>query len=248
MNTTFRTALLALLAVLALSAVAASAAQAEEAPYFKIAGVRLAEGESKEVKAKTTTETMTIVIGPVRMTHCALNSTAGAKLLGSRAQEASRIEMTIEFTGCIVEHPECEVVGSIKSEPLLAKLVTLGLSVKERGKGKVALLLAPKKGLNFMKITFNKGCAYGSGPTVEGEAVAELYSGEKPIEVGKEPAEAKTLQLVFPDVRIERYWRIKEGVGSELIVEELQDASGVGSLYGGPILELASAQNWGVFD
>ena len=43
-----------MLAVLALSAVAASAAQAAEAPFFKIAGVRLAEGESKEVTAKTT--------------------------------------------------------------------------------------------------------------------------------------------------------------------------------------------------
>jgi hypothetical protein len=247
MNTTFRMALLALLAVLALSAVAASAAQAEEAPFFKIGGERLAEGQSKEVTAKTT-EKISIEIGPIRM-RCSLASASGAKLLGSHADEPSRVEMTTELTGCVVEHAGCEVVASIKSEPLLAKLVTLGLSVGERGKGKIALLLTPKTGSRFMLIRFNEGCVYGAAVSVEGEVAAELHSGEKPIEVGKEPAEAKTVQLVFPTNPIKSCWLVKEGTGSEHILKELQSALwGGGSLEGSATLELASAQNWGVFD
>ena len=178
-----------------------------------------------------------------------MTSASGAKLLGSHADEPGRIEMTAELTGCFVEHAGCEVVASIKSEPLLARLVTLGLSVEERGKGKIALLLAPKKGLKFMTIRFNEGCVYGREVNVEGEVAAELRSGENPIEVGKEPAEAKTLQLFFPANEIKRYWVVKEGSGAEHIVQQLQSSLwGEASIAGSSTLELASGSSWGVFD
>ncbi len=85
MRSMFRTVFVAMLAVLALSAVAASAAQAEEAPYFKVAGARLAAAASKEVKATTKALapfTIDLESGTVQ---CSAAFSSGAKLLGSNA-------------------------------------------------------------------------------------------------------------------------------------------------------------------
>lgn len=62
MRAMFRTALPVLLAVVALSAVAAGAAQAAtEGPFYKIAGTRLTEGQSKEVTLKAKSALILVV-------------------------------------------------------------------------------------------------------------------------------------------------------------------------------------------
>ena len=243
MRSTFKTVLVAMLAVLALSAVAASAAQAAEAPFFKIAGTRLTEGQSKEVTAKAG-EKVHLEIGGLRITCTSMTLASGAKLLGSNAGSSGRVEAALELS-CSGEHAGCEKIEPIKTQPLLAKLVTLG----EKGKGKLGLLLAPKEGTEFMRVHKAEGCVYGNESRVSGEVVAELYSGEKPVEVGTEPAEAKTLKLVLPTEQIKRYWWVHEGAGAEYIVKELSAGGGPVSMEGGSsTLELAGGPLWGVFD
>ncbi len=244
MRFTFKTVLVAMLAVFALSAVAAGAAQAEEAPFFKIAGTRLGFGESKEATLKSGKLDLDFGIGTV---ECSVKLASGAKLLGSHAGEPGLFEGTLEFSGCEAIGPRnCKLSEPLTSSPLKGRTMLFG------EKSKVGLLLEPKKGVTFfpsVKLTGTK-CETTFGVT--GQVAAELRSGGKTIEVGKEPAEAKTVELNFPTTHITKIWKITAGIGKEESVEELEDAPWGPVLIqpgsGVPTLELAGSPSWGVFD
>jgi|HubBroStandDraft_4_1064222.scaffolds.fasta_scaffold05254_2 hypothetical protein len=238
MRSMCRTVLLALFAVLALSAVAASAAQAEEAPFFKVAGARLAAGESKEFK--TTTTKMAVKVSAAAggiLEGCSVGS-SGGDLLGSAAGEpGTSSEFKLLFSGC-KSSATCPV--TITSLPLKATLVEVPGGEGSRYLG---ILFAPVKGTKFLEIeTAKTGCVVnGYHERVEGTLAFEL---EPITQVGKESAEAKAQRLSFSSVNhISKVWKIKGGVGKEENVGLVEGINFEGSM---PI-ELAGAPVWGVF-
>jgi hypothetical protein len=245
MRTTFRAALVALLSALALSAVAATAAQAAtEGPFYKIAGARLAGGESKEVKAKATVNyRLYDTLGP--LISCTTQKFAsGAKLLGSTGATSGSGEATVEFSGCSLsgDGTPCSVEQTVKTEPLKTGLVYLG----EKRSGKVGIDFTPASKHTFAEIKLiGSGCKY-TKLKIEGSLAGELYSGAKAIEVGKEPAEAATESLSFPGGPGSSVW--SEVSGTLVEAEPVLEVAGtITEIYGESSLELAGGGSWGVF-
>jgi hypothetical protein len=86
----------------------------------------------------------------------------------------------------------CEVTSPVRSQPLIATFVEA-----ETRKGPLDVWLTPKTGSEsseFIKLK-TPGCRLGETQTLLGSYAAEVYSGGKPVEVKKEPAESKTLEL-----------------------------------------------------
>ncbi len=248
MNTTFRTALLALLAVLALSAVAAGAAQAEEAPFFKVAGARLAKGESKTIAGKGGRVTVAF---STPYTQCIFDVGSGGSVIGSNAGNPGTGEMTVELSECSALQTECPILNQpVKSTPLVATLVQL-----EQGKGRLALWLKPKTGKTLLEMKLGEHCPYGTNLQLTGSVAAELYSGGSPVELKKEPAEGKSLEIRLPGAPIKHVWYIASGLGETKEVAltvhvgggELAAAIDTSESSPLPLLELTSGANWGVF-
>jgi hypothetical protein len=231
MRSMFRTALPVLLAVLALSAVAASAAQAAtEGPFYKIAGARLASGESKEVKlkAKPASGSLILEIDGVQIVCTNQAFASGAKLLGSTGANSASGEVTIELSGCEQSgdgNKKCTVEEPIKTIPPTIDQVT-----------------------EFMHLKFHGGeeCngPLGTGEKITGSLVTRLTE----TGVGREPAEATTMGLSFPESRITTVWWEEGGTLKEVKVQKLEGiVSGEVKSAGSSLLELASGANWGVF-
>src|SRR5580700_4732890 len=241
MRPIFRTMVVALLAALALSAAVASAAQAETAPYFKVGGARLAAGESKEV---TGGHVISLYFGSgAQAMKCSVAFDPGAKISGSAEQEHGRIEIVLELSSCTEGNQHCQIEGIVKSKPLRAELVSAA-----KGGGDLEAWLRPTTGTEFMRLKFKEGCGYGKEQIVEGSVVAEIYSGGNPVEGGKEPAEAKTVELVFPHEAIGEVWLVKEGTGK--LQHNTYLSAGIAEIkvVGEVSLALAGGANWGVFD
>lgn len=243
-----RSVLLLAGALLALSALAASGAQAAvEGPFYKITGSRLLSGESKEVKLKATS------------TEFRLNSTAaliicksqgvakGAKLLGSSGANSATGELKLELSECEVRKngEGCTLAENrIVSEPLKSKLVYMS-STRSGGLG---VDIGPVTGSKLASLHWNetKGKCLQTPERIEGSVIAYLYSGGKPVEVGKEPAAAAGVELNFKFGPPRGWWEeggtLKEAhavlrsfFGVELIAE------------GESMLELTTGSTWGVF-
>lgn len=217
-----------------------------EGPFYKVAGARLASGESKEVKDTVTSSTRLYngVRGYMKCTTQAF--AAGAKLLGSTGANPGTGEVTLELSGCTEEEAKragCKV-EPIKSYPLTAKLVYLN---KER-KGALAIEFTPVKGQKFALITV-KGTGCNEEVYVTGDLVAGLYSGGKPVEVGKEPAEAKALELKLTVEQPAVVWVEKSGELVETSAEPLSYLTGFIYFVEGAhaTLELAGSSTWGAF-
>jgi hypothetical protein len=92
----------------------------------------------------------------------------------------------------------------------------------------------------------------GSCPVADivyGSLVAEVYSSGKPVKLGEEPAEAKTMEFVFPESPISRsrVTLVKEGKVTEKKNLALDGGGGFMEAFGKSTLELTSGENWGVF-
>lgn len=245
MRSMFRTVFVAMLAVLALSAVAASAAQAEEAPFFKVAGARLAKGESQEVKGTAKAAHRIGIRIEWGQIICSAAFASGAKLFGSNVGEPGTGEMTLNFSECeiLLNTSGCKV--EVKSlEPLRATLVDLEHSKNSP----LAVTFSDVKGSKpFIEIKGSEACLPGNFvERLEGSMAAKVLSGGKPVEVGKEPAETKTIEFSFPETSIKHVWHVRGGVGSE---EKVEISSFYPAEVGGGAftLELAGEPLWGVF-
>jgi hypothetical protein len=236
-----RLALSSLLAVLALSAIVASAAQASvESPYFKVGGARLEAGASKELKA-TGKGNYVITDATVSITCTKMSAAAGSKILGSAGGKAGTAEAAFTFSSCSASGGggECKIT-EIKTQPLVGTLVL------NDGKTYVEMLLKPAKGKVFGKVEDEgKETECGLlGSEIRGELVVSLESGEKEeaIQVGKEPAEAHTVDVHVPYPPGSVF---EESAFVE--VEALTDFGHEMTVAGNSKLELAGGALWGVF-
>ena len=233
-----------MLAVLALGAVVASAAQAVEAPHFKVAGARLGTGKSKEITSKSST--IDIDIGS-SITTCSVKVASGAKIFGSSIGNSGTGELELEFSECKgVAGGKCTFSGSYTTKPLKLTLAAVENAELSKGKGDQLDALLYATGSEWMKVKFNTGCYIGSEAIVVGSLAAEVYSAGKPVKIGEEPAEAKTVELVFPESVIRQVTLVEGGVAFEEGVE-LEASGHYFAVWGKSTLELASGENWGVF-
>jgi hypothetical protein len=192
-----RTLGLAIIALLALSAVVATAAQAEE-PFWKVAGKRLGEGETKEVSIKAT-KSFVLKAGTATVTCTEASVKKGGHIVGSKEATAggnvnivivSKCSVSGNGTGCKVEKEEITTTE---------ELDTLAFNT---AKTLLDDYFIPKSGSVFATIHFEGAECGVKTAKVEGSTAAEVLSGGKAVEVGKEPAEATTLELVFPKTQI----------------------------------------------
>jgi hypothetical protein len=244
-----RVLLSSLLAVLALSAVVASAAQASaEGPFFKVAGSRLTEGQSKEVTLKSS-GSLVMGFGPAGTVTCSGDKfVSGANLTGSTGANFSGGTATIVFTGCSDELgiSYCELEnGELKTEPL-----KIQLAYADAGRtGDLYALISPAtKGHSFLLLKLKgTGCVPAESAWT-GTLETRIVGGKshEAIQVGAEPAEEKTVGLEFFHPALTEMWLEEKGKLVETRIKPLQyagqsvDFSGLSSLEAG-------GSNWGLF-
>lgn len=195
---------LALLAVFAIGAMAASAAMAtEEAPYWKVNGNRLNEGEKKEITAKLDGEAITLEgeakIGEslikVTITCHGVRLKAGSVIVGSKKGQPGTSEETVEFYEKCEQKgnglSSCKVKEPIVTEPVKNELV---LNDAEGGAGEKEHILvefAPVAGEKekFVKLEFTgAGCGVKETVVGNGVVIGSVYTDPE--------ADGGTLELV----------------------------------------------------
>jgi hypothetical protein len=252
MRPRFTKLLPALLAVVALSAVVASAAQAAtEGPFYKVAKARLTEGQTKEVTSNLSKSQITIEDGSITIICDSVKLATGAKLDGSTGANGGFAEGTFELSqcetrgalqGCVLEG------GAIKTEPLKLELVFL--SSERSGPLGVDLVPINTKKI-FAPLHFKPGCeSVFKNLTITGSIVAHLETSKSElIEVGKEPAEAKTLQVKLPFPEVHKVWLEKGGSLTAITAGLERNGSGEAMSAEGIMasLELAGGTEWGVY-
>jgi hypothetical protein len=250
MRSMFRTVLVAMLSVLALGAVAASAAQAAtEGPFYKIAGSRLASGETKEVTSKAYTG-FTIdnsLAGEIGCTQQKFAS--GAKLSGSTGANAGGGTVTLEFSNCTVsgEGEGCQISGgTLKTQPLTVKLAYLNSTRT----GHLAMAFLPAKGTTWAEFQYTGSGCKVKAVKITGGIAAELvaFRSEKleVNEVGKEPAETPANGVEFINghsIWVEEGGKLVKKLEAE---ERLEAFGGAVTMAGTSKLELGGSE-WGVY-
>jgi len=235
------------LAVLAITAVGASAAQAAtEGPFYKVAGVRLAAAETKNVSGKGAGYQYGPGLGiVVSCTHTEIAK--GSKFLGSSGANASGSEQTIASSGCTVQNlPGCRVEGEkVTLNPLKG---TLGFANASRT-GKLLELFKPVTGKILASIQFT-GTRAGEECSVsklnlEGSTIADVGTYTSPVEVGTEK-QASIGALVFPTTKVKALWTESAGKLTE-VKAKLEDSGVVASMSGESQLEAEGLPEWGVF-
>jgi hypothetical protein len=241
---------LALVCTLALAlggSVVVTAAQATEAPFYKVAGKRLASGETAEISTHAGTGGITFTFTGKVIKCSTLQNTAGSKIIGSNAETSGSGSETIEFTGCTVTGlgEPCRL-ESFKTEPLTRELA-LSESLKS-----IVVEYKPATGTLYGTVKFTgSGCdIVESKLTIaEGSAViGRAFSGGSLVEVGKEPAEAKDEEINFPTTLINVIYLKEAASGSYKLVEEsaLKFAGLAATFSGFAIVLLKSGSVWGV--
>jgi hypothetical protein len=244
-----RVVLSSLLAVLALSAVVASAAQAAtpEGPFYKITGARLLSGASKEVKVKSSSGIiLNLPEEGVKLECSKQGLAAGAKLLGSTGANFGSGEGSLEFSECFLAEgngsPNCQPTSStIKTDPLKWKLAYTDAART----GDVAVVFEPVSGSNIADVHFTgSNCTISELP-LYGSFAGDVEVGRKLVEVSKEPAATKTLEIRFPAAVIREAWPETGGVLKDTKVKLL--AYGDALTYTGSLELEAGGAEWGVF-
>jgi hypothetical protein len=244
-----RLILVALLAMFTFSAVAATAAQAEEAPFWSREGIRLGAGETHYITAKKYSEKFTlksaghtIECNNVRLTE---NSAQRSVLIGSAAgNPGTNLEVIEIFEGCKVtgNGANCKIKEPIVTNPVKSELVET-----EKGeKGSLLTEFTPAKGVTFVTLKFE-----GSECKVKETAVAGAVAGQVRVDPNKPPELGELVSLPngkkegtswlinFPAVAIKEVWLIKEGVGSQVKIEELQAFTEIATVEGTVLVLLA---------
>jgi hypothetical protein len=241
-----RSALGALVAMFAMSAVGATAASAAEGPFYKITGVRLLAGESREVKAKLESKEFIFIQQTFIWIRCTKQKLgAGAEILGSTGANAGSGKETLVFEGCSAEGngSACRLENeTITTTTLSSQLV---YASKERT-GKVLVLFKPVSGSIFATLKFTGAGCIAEKTLVSGSVAAEVFSGGQAVEVGKE-SEAIANEVNFPTTLIKHVWVESNGVLQEQKPVLKYGNSNFSSVTGKSELTLAAESRWGIY-
>jgi hypothetical protein len=217
-----------------LGAVAASAAQAEEAPFWSIAGTRLAAGKTHFITAKVFNGGSLTLTTPklgvtIICTGLSFPFETGV-ILGSEAENPGTNNEVAHFTGCTVtgNGEKCNVENKeITTKPIKSELVETVEEVEKVKKAGKNLLVefSPFSGEVFVEIKFKEetgGKCTNKTAKVTGSVAAEvLNEKEEPVKLPNTLQEGTSWLTRFPATAIERVWLVKAGVGKEVEVGPL---------------------------
>jgi hypothetical protein len=234
----FKKALVTMLAALALGTLSASAAQAVEGVHFKVAGVKLGEGQSKEITSEA--GKVTLAYGAGGYTKCSTAVAPGAKIFGSSAGNPGTGELELEFTKCEGNGKHCTFSGSVTTKPLKLTLGAVEGAEFVENHGELAALLKPKSGTEVMRLPPGT-----CGETlISGELVVRIDLGND--KVGEETPEAKTVELTISG-QYKYFDLIEGGLSRDVKYNVWEGSEGLLLGEGSVKLDLASGENWGVF-
>lgn len=238
-----------LTAAIALGALTAGAAQAStEGPFYRITGARLGSSESAEVTVKAASSVTLNFTSLNTIVSCSTATASGAKAIGSAAGSSATGEETLALSKCTMQGnggpSSCQAQEPITTEHLQGKLVYLG---SER-RGRLGYLLEnTKTGHVFATLKFTgSGCNVKEGKLTGSVLGLVKSGGGEAVEVGKEPAEAKQVNLGLEDAPA-HVWSEASGKLAEAETREFAGSLGPVAIGGGLTLELASGKNWGIF-
>jgi hypothetical protein len=233
--------------IFVLSAVVASAASAAQGPFYKVGGTRLAAGQSDGVTL--TSNSAFALRGATLAPEINCNSykaNAGAELLGSSGANDGSGHATLTFEGCEAVTGwagPCSIEGgTITTVPLS---VTTAYATNTRT-GNLYLMFKPVSKLVLAVVHLGGRCE-GEQRTLEGAIAAEVFSGGKAVEAGKEPAEAASLELKFPSTSGRSVWTETAGTMTAQTTTVKAGGNAYGSITGSAKLGLAGGAGWGVF-
>ena len=230
-------ALLALACACAMGAVPAQAYTHTAGPVWTINGAKLGAGESHEVLSASSSGEYTMSTGgtrPITVT-CKNQAVENASITGG---VPSTIKATLKLSECSVTG---NGTGCKVKEPLVTKPLTgqIGYATKERT-GKILTRFEGSKGELF-EVRFEGAPCTVHARDGEGSVIAEISSGGKSEEVGKETS-ATIDQLRFPTTPITALW--VENSAGELKEETAKLTEGY--IAGTSELELSKLPEWGV--
>ncbi len=229
--------------VAALAASAGATDAAAEAPFFKVEGVRLEPGQSRELRFKDSTE-YKFAFSAITISCPKMSSVAGAKIVGAT------VDATLIFSECSTTHlgEGCKV--ELKTTPLVGTLVFSQAS----GRGPIDVLFRTVSGEVIMGIKFGSKCNVQGGELlIEGKALAAEALGSKSekIYVGEEPAEARIAHLGFPSPRISTVWEAekvgKEEKLKEVKIKEMTTLTEIFFMQGASEWSLVKEEVWGIY-
>jgi hypothetical protein len=241
------------LVLVLLGAVVASGAQAESAPFFSIAGTRLAAGKTHNIDAKATANfVLTDASGSSKITCTGLGTEKGV-LLGSEAGTHGSASQVTVFSGCtstgngaachLAPTEGSETVSTvIKTEPIKSEQVENVVSTHP-GKKLLEVFSPVTKTSGFVKLNFGGECTLKS-IIVGGSTVAESVldnTGEGEIELGQPAVERTSWRLKFPATPIKEVWLVSNGVG-KIVEAGLESFNEESILTGTSLVLLASTK------
>jgi len=228
-----RVALLGVLALFIASGIAASTASAgqPEGPYWHVAGSRLGQGVSKQIKlqAKGVTILKGSDLGVGVVIECHNSYTEGATIEGQgNSQGQDKARFVFEQCKTVVKGLTCVVTEPIRTNQLKSYLAYNPNSKQQ----KFIDVLEPQQGSVFVVLHF-KGFACPESAPVEGAVAGEIIPVEKEVQEGL---------LYAPEVPITEieHEHQRRTIGLKF-AEEPSVFSGA---YGA---RLATNEQWGVF-
>ncbi len=234
-------------AVFAFAAMA-SAALASEGPFYKISGARLGSGSAHAFSLSGSGFVYFGVSTLAPEIECGgFSAATGAELFGSNGANASSGAATLSFVKCrelTGANKECPIEkGTITTNPLT---ITTAYATSSRT-GKIYLLFKPAKGQPFAVIhNTGPGCE-GIKTTLEGAVAMEATVAGSAIEVGKEPAEATSIQLSLPGKAGRTVWTESSGTLQQQTATLGAFGNKYGTLAGTATASLSGLPSWGLY-
>jgi hypothetical protein len=247
---------LAIVAAFAMSAVGASAAVSAivEGPFWKVEGVRLANGAAKEIRVTGTStrqELKTSIGVKIKCEKVMVEATPTPEIVGKPLGWGGTSIEKLRYTGnCVVEGDgsTCKVKGGeVKTENLAnregyegERTGNLLTGLKPEGTNKV-----------FAKLKFEGTCTFGSENNVElatgkvlGVVCFDLREAGAKVTVTAAQGEDLKPQIECPATKIaQMFYEEKSGLKRE---EAGLTGEYIGNV-GIEVLEAGVAQKWGVF-
>jgi hypothetical protein len=224
----------------------APAQAAVHGPFWSIAGKKLATGESHEVLLASSSGSYSMkaeLLGVTATVSCKKQAIESASITGG---VPSIIKAVFKLSECTVtaNGTGCKVTEPLTTEPLTG---TLGYATKERtGKILARFEGAKVEGRSRLgEISFTGAKCIVHSTELIGTVAAEVVSGGKAEEVGKEARKAEITELNFPTTQIAAVWIENEAKEVKEEATTFNVFGNRGKIEGSSELKLSGGSKWG---
>jgi hypothetical protein len=216
-------------------------------PFWSIAGKKLGKGESHEVLLASSSGVYSMsaeLLGRTATVSCKKQAIESASITGG---VPSTVKATFKLSECSQTgegNEKCTVNEPITTEPLTG---TLGYATKERT-GKILARFEGTKvegRSRLFKIKFTGASCVLHETEAVGALAAEVVSGGKAEEVGKEAKKAEIAELKFPATQIAAAWIENEAKEIKEEAATFNLFGNQGKIEGSSELKLSGGSKWG---